>query len=700
MINIDTIRRWWDVFVGAEGFTEIRILGKFTYSGYFKSLDNLLEAIQPYAEMDDEQIYFVLNDIDPSCYGRKQCEKFVKGAKITTNDSDIIYRRWVLCDFDPVRRSGTNSTDEQLGYAHQRAQAVFRFLRDRGFSEPVICKSGNGYHCLYRIDEPATDEVTEIIKNFFKYMSSVFTDDKVDFDEKNFNAARISKLYGTMAKKGANIDGMPWRMSDIVYVPANIEPTPIEKFKELADELPKEEPKQAPPRRPFQGQQQFDLRSWLDEHGIAYKEEKQGTSTKFALEYCPWVDTHSDKKKWDSALFLDPDGKITFNCHHSHCKDKTWHDVRLFYEPNAYERPAFQPQTYQSRIYVPQKPKYEIKQENPELGKKWLQMTDIAKIDLSAIPRVKTGITEIDRLILGLAETELTVLSGGNASGKTSLLDTLILNAINQGVPTAAYSGELPSNIFKSWLQMAAAGKDNLMPSKFNDGKFFVPNNVGERIDRWMVDKFFLFNNEYGNSVEEVVHDMEELLELGVKLFILDNMMSLDLEALEGGNLNVKQKSLIVRLKEFAKKNKVHVIVVAHPKKTSAFLRKNDISGTGDITNVADNVLIAHRVNQDFLRAGAEFYGQGEIQRFQGFGNVIEISKNRMYGVCDVLVGLHYEIESRRFKNTEYEDIHYGWEAAPEQRTYWNEPEYSEARVEMGDGMPFARYQDDDAAPF
>ena len=700
MINIDTIRKWWDIFVGAEGFTEVRILGKFTYSGYFKSLDNLLEAIQPYAEMDDEQIYFVLNDIDPLCYGRKQCEKFVKNAKITTNDGDIVHRRWVLCDFDPVRRSGTNSTDEQLGFAHQKAQAVFRFLRDRGFSEPVICKSGNGYHCLYRIDAPATDEVTEIIKNFFKYMGSIFTDDKVDFDEKNFNAARISKLYGTMAKKGANIEEMPWRMSDIIYVPSEILPTPIDKFKELADLLPKEEPKQAPERRPFQGQQQFDLRSWLDGHGISYKEEKQGTSVRFTLEYCPWVDTHSDKKKWDSALFLDPDGKITFNCHHSHCKDKTWHDVRLFYEPNAYDRPAYQPQPYQPRQYAPQKPKYEIKQETPELGKKWLQLTDIEKVDLSAIPRIKTGFAELDRMILGLAEGELSVLSGGNASGKTSLLDTIILSAIEQHVPTAAYSGELPSYIFKSWLQMAAAGRDNLMPSKFGDGKFYVPNNVGERIDRWMTDRFFLYNNEYGNSVEEVMYDMEELLELGVKLFILDNMMSLDLEALEGGNSNVKQKSLIVRLKEFAKKNKVHVIVVAHPRKTTAFLRKNDISGTGDITNVADNVFIAHRVNQDFLKAGAEFYGQGEIMRFQGFGNVIEISKNRMYGVCDVLVGLHYEIESRRFKNTEYEDIHYGWEAAPEQQTYWNEPEYHEVYTEGEPDLPFARYQGDDAEPF
>lgn len=698
MINIETIRKWWDVFVGSKGFTEVRVLGKFTYSGYFKSLDNLLEAIQPYAEMDDEQIYFVLNDIAPSCYGRKQCEKFVKNAKITTNDSDIIHRRWVLCDFDPVRRSGTNSTDEQLGFAHQKARAVFSFLRDRGFSEPVICKSGNGYHCLYRIDAPATDEVTEIIKNFFKYMGSIFTDDKVDFDEKNFNAARISKLYGTMAKKGANIKEMPWRMSDIIYVPSEIIPTPIDKFKELADLLPKEEPKQVSERRPFQGQSQFDLRSWLDGYGIVYKEEKQGDSTKFTLEYCPWVDTHSDKKKWDSALFLDPNGKITFNCHHSHCKDKQWKDFRLFYEPNAYDKPVYQPQPYQPRTYAPQKPKYEVKQETPELGKKWLKMSEIEKVDLSAIPRFKTGIAELDRLILGLAEGEITLFSGGNASGKSSFINTLALNAIDQGVPTAIYSGELPPHILKAWIQMAAAGRNNLKPSRYGDGKFYVPNNVGARIDQWLDDKLYLFNNEYGNTFDEVMYDMEELLELGFKFFVLDNLMSLDIDLLEGDK-NGKQKNAILRLKNFAKKNNVHILLVAHPRKSMAFLRKNDISGTSDLTNAVDNVWICHRVNQDFLRAGAEFFGQGEIMRYQGFGNVISIEKNRMYGVCDVLVGLHYEIESRRFKNTEYEDIQYGWEREPEQRSVWCEPEGYDAYQDGAQNMPFASYTDDEA-PF
>ena len=694
MIDQDTIRKWWNIFVGDGNFTEVRILGRFQYSGYFKSVDNLINEIAPYAEMDNEQVYFTLNAINPDCYGRQQCEKIVKSPKMTTTDGDIIRRNFVLLDFDPIRATGVNSSDEELGYAQAKARAVMRYLRNEGFKDPIVCKSGNGFHLILRVLLPNDDATTDILKRFLQSMGKMFSDDHVEVDEKVFNAGRISKLYGTIAKKGANIPERPWRMSEIIYVPDILEINDISFFQKIADLLPKEEPKQAPNRRPYQGQ--FDLRTWLAEHNIVYKEEKQGTSVRFTLETCPWIDTHSDRKKWDSALFLDPDGKVTFNCHHSHCKDKTWHDFRVFYEPDAYNRPAYQPQ-YQQRQYAPKK-KYEIKQENPELGKKWLSLSDIKKVDLSAIPRVKTGITELDRYILGLAECEVTLFSGGNAAGKSSFINTLLMNVIDQGVPSALWSGELPSPILKTWIQMVAAGRRNLQPSTYGDGKFYVPNNIAERIDQWTDGKLFLFNNEYGAVWDEILHDMHELLELGVKFFVLDNLMSLDIDLIDGTK-NEQQKALILQIKEFAKKNHVHVLLVAHPRKSIAFLRKADISGTSDLTNVVDNVLIAHRVNQDFLKAGAEFYGQGEIQRFNGYGNVIEIAKNRMYGVCDVLVGMHYEIESRRFKNSPEEDIQYGWEREPSQTEFGYNQNY-EAYNGSGQDLPFSRYNGDDNAPF
>lgn len=711
-INEGQIRKWWQLFNPQGKLVEIRLLGKAAYSGYFRDVDTLIAQLRPLLDHNNYQYYgamqayFTLNEINDALYSREQHDTFVKKPKSTTNDGDITRRRMVLIDLDPSRAAGISASDDEFEKAHLKAVDVFRYLIGAGFKEPIITKSGNGWHVYLPCDMPNDEEHNELVKRFLQSLSKMFSDASVEIDEKVFNPARIDKLIGTWAKKGSDTPDRKWRIAEIVKVPADLSPNDDALFQKIADLLPKEEPKVAPNRRPqYQGNNTpFDLVTWLNEHGIKYREKKSGTSTLYELEYCPWVDTHSDRKKWDSALFVDNDGKITFNCTHSHCKDKTWHDVRLFYEPTAYDRPAYQPQ-YAPRIYAPQKPRYQIKEELPELGKKWLCMSDIQKVDLSSIPRIKTGINEIDRLLLGLAECEVTLLSGGNASGKSSLLNTLICNFLQQGAPSALFSGELPAHILKAWIQMVAAGKENLKLSQYGDGKYFVPNNIAKRIDDWMDGKFFLFNNEYGNTWEEVFHDMKELLKAGVKVFILDNLMALDIDLLEGDKNN-KQKNLILQLKDFAKTNNVHIIIVAHPRKSLAFLRKADISGTADLTNAVDNVFIAHRVNQDFLKAGAEFYGQSQIQRYSCFGNVVEISKNRMYGVCDVLVGLHYELESRRFKNTPDENIHYGWEAEPVQGTMsFNENERVEVYSEQSDApyavgdMPFAPPIDSDA-PF
>ena len=674
MIDKIELKKTWDLFVGNDGFTEVRILGKFQYSGYFKSFDNLCKQLEPYTEMDDEQIYFVMNNISSDCYARPQCEKFLKSPKATTKDDEIISRKFLLCDFDPIRLPNISSSPEQFELAHKKAQDVYRYLKDDcGFEDMVVAISGSGWHLLIPVNIPCNEETDKIVKDFYAYMGNKFTDDKVEYDVKVYNRSRITKLYSVVSKKGANLPSNPWRQSKIVYIPKIITNTPIEKIKELADLAPKEEPKQAPnrPNRQFgNGNTPFDLRTWLNEHGIVYKEETNDDVTKFALEHCPWEDTHSNKQKWDSALFQNKDGQITFSCFHSHCKTKTWFDVRTFYEPDAYNKPAYQPQAYQ-RQYIPQapqKPKYEIKDELPELGEKWLSMSSIKKVDISQIEHVKTGFTELDRNIIGLYMSEVTILSGSNASGKSSWLNTLMLNIVNQGTKVALWSGELRADILKAWIQMSAAGRNNLRLSNYGDGKYYVPNNVGERIDQWLDGKFFLYNNEYGNTWEQIFHDMTELLKVGVKVFALDNLFSLNIDLLDGDK-NSKQRELILQIKEFAKKNQVHIILVAHPRKVTTFLRKNDISGSSDLQNAVDKIFIIHRVNNDFFRSGADFFGQSEIQKFQGYGNVVEVCKERMFGIVDLMVGLQYEIESRRFKNEINENVQYGWEIQATQST-------------------------------
>ena len=672
-IDEQQIRAWWQIFKKPNRLAEVRLLApNRTYSGYFKDVETLIMQMRQYLLSENEryygklQVYCIFNDINEELYGREQKDKFVSGAK-ATKDDEMSKRNFVLIDLDPKRISGISASDEEFERAHRKAVEVYQYLLEQGFSEPIIAISGNGYHLYCPCDMPNDEASHTLVNTFLKALGTMFTDEYVDVDQTVGNVANLTKMMGSWAKKGSNGDDRKWRMARFVKIPNEIKVNDTALFQAIADLAPKEEPKQTANQtnKRFY-HEQFDVVSWFNEHGIKYREKKDGTSTVYELEECPWCDSHSDKKKWDSAVFVGPDGKLTFNCQHSHCKGKTWHDVRLFYEPDAYDKPMYKPQYRQYVPQVPVKPKYEIKEEIPELGEKWFSLSAIQKIDLTRLERVKTGYDDLDKRIGGLYMSEVTILSGSNSSGKSSWINSLMLNIVQQGYKAALWSGELRADILKTWIQMVAAGASNLKPSQYDQGRYYVPDSVAQKIDKWLDGKFFLYNNGYGTKAEQILHDMEVLLNAGVKFFVLDNLMSLDVDLFEGDK-NAKQKELILRIKDFAMKYMAHVLLVAHPRKATTFLRKTDISGTSDITNAVDNVFILHRTNEDFLHAITEFYDAGKASQYRQFGNILSVEKNRLYGVVDYMCGFHYDLISRRFKNTPDENVRYGWEEEPHQ---------------------------------
>lgn len=664
-MDANEIRKWHDTLKRKDELFEIRVLGDRTWSGYFYDVEI---AIQQLAPFDNANIYYSVNEVKKACASRSQfnCFKQVKGT--ATSKQDIEHRWWLPIDVDCERPSGVSSTNEEKEKAHKKAQDLYVFLRDNGFSKPIICDSSSGYHLLYPIDMDNSQASEDTIKQFLEILASNFTDESVKIDTVLHDANRILRLSGTYGRKGRSTNERPHRLSKILSAPKDYVRMKREQIDSFNTKYAiKVEQAQ---RRQFNGipNEQFNLRSFIAKYGIKVSKEIpiSGGGTKYVLEECPFDAQH---KAPDSALFEMPNGSIAFKCFHNSCSQHDWRAFRLHFDPHAYDyenaqrQPQYQTPQYTPR-QTPQKPKYEIKEELPELGEKWLTLSSIQKLDLTQLKGVKTGYHELDRNIVQLNYAEVSLLSGSNSSGKSSWLNSLLLNIIQQGVKCALWSGELPPQILKAWIQMVAAGKNNLKPSSFGDGKYYVPQMIAEKIDQWLDGKLFIYNNEYGNTWEQIFHDMTELLKIDVKVFVLDNLFSLNIDLLEGDRNN-KQKELILQIKEFAKKNQVHIILVAHPRKTISFLRKNDISGTSDLTNAVDNCFIIHRVNQDFFKSGAEFFGQKEIQKFSGFGNVLEVCKNRMYGVVDYLVGMHYEIESRRFKNTLDECVHYGWEVNP-----------------------------------
>lgn len=668
-MDANEIRKWHSVFKRDGELFEIRILGDRTWSGYFYDVEVAIKALERFGDCNT---YYTINEVKKACASREQfnCFKQVKGT--ATSKTDIEHRWWLAVDVDCERPSGVASTDAEKEKAHKKAQDVYVFLRDNGFSMPVICDSSSGYHLLYPIDMDNDQTSEDTIKAFLEVLSNKFTDEDVKIDRALIDSNRILRLSGSVGCKGRDSIERPHRLAKILSTPNEIVRMKREQIDAFnAKYAIKVEKTQ---RRQFNGtpNEQFNLREFIAKYGIKIAKEIpiSGGGTKYILEECPFDSQH---KAPDSALFELPNGSVAFKCFHNSCSQYDWRAFRLHFDPHAYDyeneprQQYYQQQAFQQKTYPPHK-KYEVKEELPELGEKWLSMSSIQKVDLSKLEHYATGFTELDNNIIGLYMSEVTILSGSNASGKSSWLNTLLLNIIQQGAKVALWSGELRPDILKTWVQMVAAGKNNLRQSTYGDGKYYVPNNIAERIDQWLDGKFFLYNNDYGAKWQQIFHDMELLLKADVKVFALDNLFSLDIDILDGDK-NSKQRELILQIKDFAKKNQVHIILVAHPRKVTTFLRKNDISGTSDLQNAVDKIFIIHRVNNDFFRAGAEFFGQSEIQRFQGFGNVIEVCKERLYGVVDLMVGMHYEIESRRFKNTAEENTQYGWEREPTQST-------------------------------
>lgn len=670
--KIEQLRLWWKLFRDECELSEIRILGNNrTYSGYFKNFENIVSSIENYDRIDNMQIYFVLNNIKEECYSRTQQEKIIEKPKETTSDNDVLRRKFLLIDLDPKRASGVGSSNEEMEYAHMKAIDIYRFLLSKGIKEPIIAKSGNGFHIILRIDMNNDKDSLEIVTRFLKAMNMLFGDEKIDIDTKVGNAARICKLYGTTAKKGTNSEDRPWRMSEIVKYPNVLEINDTNIIKSIGDSIIPVD-KCAETKDKYQyGENKFDLEEFLAKHGVQYSKMPFSGGTKYVLSRCVFNENHKGK---DAAIFKADNGALSYYCFHNSCSNYKWRDVRIKFEPNAYDNDMeYRPLNFGMRNF-PKKPKYEIKNELPELGKKWMSMSDIKKVDLSELEYIPTGFNNLDNSIIGLYLGETTILSGSNSSGKSSWINSLICNAVDKGYKAALWSGELRPDILKTWIQMVAAGKRYLKPSKF-DKKYYVPTLVAEKIDSWMDGKFFLYNNEYSQKWEQIFNDMKELLKVGVNLFILDNLFSLDIDIFDGDKNN-KQKELILQICSFAKSNNVHIMLVAHPRKVTSFLRKNDISGTGDLANAVDNIFIVHRVNNDFLKSAEEFFGKNKLGDISFYGNIIEVAKNRLYGAVDVMCGMYYEQESRRFTNYMEDSKEYGWleEFTQSNIEYFEEP--------------------------
>ena len=632
---------------------ECRVIynSKKMYSGYFTSADTLCKAFDSIPDFADCNIYFTLNDLNDQCYGREQRDRFVKNAGATTSDNDVVGYAWMLIDLDPKRPTKTSSTDEQIEKARLLCGKIIQFLGTVGFESPVIAFSGNGYHLLYRLSMQKSDENRKLIENCLKTMNMLFSDEYIDVDMKNFNPSRVCKLYGTRAQKGINSETSPHRMSKLMIVPSEIRYTDKKYLEKLCTYYPKEEKAQ---KYNNYKPSEFNLDSWLNKYGIGYQKTSFANGDKYILDHCPFDSNHKGK---DAVIFKLSSGALSFNCFHNSCADKKWRDVRLLFEPDAYEK---RQQEYEKKIYsrsrIPQK-RIEAEKDEP------LRMT---AMDIFNMPKpneifIRSGTEGIDKRLRGLKLGATSVVSGLRGSAKSTWISGLVLECCQNGNKVGVFSGELSPDNFMRWMNLQAAGKGHVEPTQY-ENYYNVSKKNREQIAKWMADKFFLYNNKYGNDYASLKDEFRKKIEKDkLDLLILDNLMAFDISGLSDNKYEA-QTQFTWSLHEIAMETHCHIMFVAHPRKAIGFLRLDDISGTADIGNAVDNAFIIHRVNNDFIRLTKQMFGWKDSHNLFQATNVIEIAKDRDGGNQDVFIPLWYEVETKRLRNDRTENKVYGWD--------------------------------------
>jgi len=323
--------------------------------GFFDNPKKAAFEIQRINATDVYQgIYITLNPVDPTLLAR--CHNRLDNATNQAKDADITELEYLLADIDPERKADISATDEEKAAAKELAQKI---IEDYG--KPIIMgDSANGYQLLYRHNaNKVTQENVDRLRAFLQLLAQKYDNDKAKIDIKVFNPARISKVFGTWARKGDSIPDRPHRQAQLLEVNPEIsileipplpepkpKPEPEQKIKIELKNIPQEfSPTKIPNHFPTNGQtQNLDLaKQIITQGGYQIKEEKnwKGGSIMLCLQQCIFDPSHDRNGRGnDASIIVGYDGVISYQCHHNSCRGRTWREAR-----NQIEgiKPTYQP---------------------------------------------------------------------------------------------------------------------------------------------------------------------------------------------------------------------------------------------------------------------------------------------------------------------------------------------------------------------
>lgn len=206
---------------------------------------------------------------------------------------------------------------------------------------------------------------------------------------------------------------------------------------------------------------------------------------------------------------------------------------------------------------------------------------------------ISTGWTDLDAVMGGVRDGEVTLVTGDTSSGKSTFASQWALQMATQGIRTLVCPFEMGAQRqldkwVRQWSQSA--------PDSLSDQKLDVTLDALERLPVWVLTR-------YGSIRIEPMRNtlIYAIRKLGVKFVLVDHIhFMVD----EGPNERSDLDAMMKMLAEIAVDTKVHIVVVAHPRQHSSsdekhrdnrIIQMSDLKGSSGLKQLADNIMSVWR---------------------------------------------------------------------------------------------------------
>ena len=188
---------------------------------------------------------------------------------------------------------------------------------------------------------------------------------------------------------------------------------------------------------------------------------------------------------------------------------------------------------------------------------------------------------------------EVTLYAGGNGGGKSMVTGQIAMGLIKQGqrVMIASFEMKPKRTLFRMLRQFAG---ENIDFPRYMDKARYLTNLI-LRMRGFAHANLWLYDQQGTVSAQQVIAvSRYSAMELGVQHIFIDSLM----KCVSGEDDYNAQKAFVDELTSLARDHNVHIHLIHHIRKLQSEEikpNKNDIKGSGSISDQVDNVLMVWR---------------------------------------------------------------------------------------------------------